>query len=195
VLGIVPGMRVAAPRDADGLRRLLREAVADSSGPTTLRFPKATAGTEVAAVDRIGEMDVLRRDEASDVLIVSVGALAGLSLDVADRVAAQGLGVTVVDPRWVLPVDGGLPALCAAHGLVVVIEDGVVAGGIGSAVSRELRSLGIQVPVCDIALPQQFLAHGGRGEVLTGAGMSAQEVARRIVEAAARADVEAVAPH
>jgi 1-deoxy-D-xylulose-5-phosphate synthase len=194
VLGIVPGMRVAAPRDADGLRSLLREAVADSTGPTTLRFPKATAGNEIAAVDRIGAMDVLRRDLAGDVLIVSVGALAGLSLDVADRVAAQGLGVTVVDPRWVLPVDAGLPALCAAHELVVVIEDGVVAGGIGSAVSRELRSRGIRVPVCDIALPHRFLAHGGRSEVLTEAGMSAQEVARRVVEAAARADVEAVAP-
>jgi 1-deoxy-D-xylulose-5-phosphate synthase len=195
VLGIVPGMRVAAPRDATGLRELLREAVADSSGPTTLRFPKATAGNDLAAIDKIGGMDVLRRDESSDVLIVSVGALASLSLDVAERVSAQGLGVTVVDPRWVLPVDPGLPALCAAHELVVVVEDGVIAGGIGTAVSRALRERGIRVPVCDVALPHQFLAHGGRSQVLAEAGLSAQEVARRVVEAAARADVDAVSPH
>jgi 1-deoxy-D-xylulose-5-phosphate synthase len=194
VLGIVPGMRVAAPRDAVRLRELLREAVSDMSGPTTLRFPKAVAGSDIDAADRIGGVDVLRRDDASDVLIVAIGALAPLCLDVAERVAAQGVGVTVVDPRWVLPVDEGLPALCAAHGLVAVVEDGVVAGGVGSAISRELRRLGVDVPVCDVALPQQFLGHGKRAAVLAGAGLSAQEVARRIVEAAARADVDVVSP-
>jgi 1-deoxy-D-xylulose-5-phosphate synthase len=192
VLGIVPGMRVAAPRDSIRLSELLAEAVADGSGPTALRFPKAVAGNDVTAVDRVGAMDLLRRDENSDVLIVSVGALASMCLDVAERVAAQGLGVTVVDPRWVIPVDAGLPALSAAHGLVVVVEDGVVAGGVGSAVSRELRARGITTPVCDIALPHAFLAHGSRGEVLAEAGLSAQEIARRVVEAAAHADVEPV---
>jgi 1-deoxy-D-xylulose-5-phosphate synthase len=194
VLGVVPGMRVAAPRDALRVRELLREAVADETGPTALRFPKAPAGEVIEAVDRVGAMDILRRDESSDILIVAVGALAPLCLDVADRVAAQGLGVTVVDPRWVLPVDGGLPALCAAHELVVVVEDGVISGGIGSAVSRELRSRGIDVPVRDIALPQRFLAHGTRADVLAGAGLSAQEIARRVVEAAASADADAVSP-
>jgi 1-deoxy-D-xylulose-5-phosphate synthase len=192
LLGIVPGMRVAAPRDVARLAELLREAVDDQSGPTALRFPKAAAGPDIPAVDRMGGMDILRRDEATDVLVVSVGALAPLSLDVAERVASQGLGVTVVDPRWALPVDPGLPALCSAHGLVVVVEDGVVAGGVGSAVSRELRSRGIAVPVCDAALPQQFLRHGRRPDVLAAAGLSAQEVARRVVEAAASADSDAV---
>jgi 1-deoxy-D-xylulose-5-phosphate synthase len=194
VLGIVPGMRVAAPRDAVRLRELLREAVSDESGPTALRLPKAAAGNDIPAVDKVGTMDILRRDQSSDVLIVSVGALAPLALDVADRVAAQGHGVTIVDPRWVIPVDEGLPALCAAHELVVVIEDGVTTGGIGSAVSRELRSRGINVGVCDIALPQQFLTQGRRADVLAAAGLSAQEVARRIVEAAASVDADAVSP-
>jgi 1-deoxy-D-xylulose-5-phosphate synthase len=187
LLGIVPGMRVAAPRDATRLAELLREAVDDETGPTALRFPKAAAGEDIDTVDRVGTMDILRRDESGDVLLVSVGALAPLCLDVAERVAAQGLGVTVVDPRWVLPVDAGLPALCSAYELVVVIEDGVVAGGIGSAVSRALRSRGIAVPVCDIALPHQFLPQGRRADVLGRAGLSAQEVARQVVEAAAGA--------
>jgi 1-deoxy-D-xylulose-5-phosphate synthase len=194
LLGIVPGLRVAAPRDASRLGELLREAVADESGPTAIRYPKATAGTDIEAVDKVGAMDLLRREDDSDVLIVSVGALAPLCLDVAERVAAQGLGVTVVDPRWVLPVDQGLPALCSAYGLVVVVEDGVVAGGIGSAVSRELRSRGITVPVVDVALPQRFMPAGRRGDVLAGAGHSAQEVARRVVELAAIAEVNPVAP-
>ncbi len=194
VLGIVPGMRVAAPRDALQLRAQLREAVDDSSGPTALRFPKAAVGDDIDAIDRIGGLDVLRRDSASDVLIVSVGALASLSLDVAERVAAQGLGVTVVDPRWVLPVDSALPALAAAHEVVVVIEDGVVAGGIGSAVSRELRARDIRVPVRDVALPQQFLEQGSRAAVLAGSGLAAQEVARQVVEAATRAGVTAITP-
>jgi 1-deoxy-D-xylulose-5-phosphate synthase len=176
------------------LAELLREAVADESGPTALRFPKAVAGADIPTVDRVGEMDLLRRDESGDVLIVSVGALAPLCVDVAERVAAQGLGVTVVDPRWVLPVDNGLPALCSGHGLVVVVADGVVAGGIGSAVSHALRSRGISVPLCDIALPHHFLLHGRRSDVLAAAGLSAQEIARQIVEAAASADADVVSP-
>ncbi|HWB65890.1 MAG TPA: 1-deoxy-D-xylulose-5-phosphate synthase [Mycobacteriales bacterium] len=189
VLGIVPGLRVAAPRDATRLRQLLREAVSDATGPTALRFPKAAVDDDIVAVDRVGGVDVLRRDDAGDVLLLSVGALAPLCLDVAERVAAQGLGVTVVDPRWVLPIDTALPAMAAAHGLVVVVEDGVVAGGIGSTLSRELRSRDISVPVRDVALPQQYLAHGKRTDVLADAGLAAQDVARRIVEAAARADL------
>jgi 1-deoxy-D-xylulose-5-phosphate synthase len=194
LLGIVPGLRVAAPRDAERLGELLREAVADESGPTVLRFPKAAAGTDFPTIDTVGGMDLLRRDEDGDVLLISVGALAPLCLDVAERVAAQGLGVTVVDPRWVLPVDSGLPALCSAHELVVVVEDGVIAGGVGSAVSRELRRRNISVPVCDIALPHRFLLHGRRADVLASSGLSAQEIARQVVEAAARADVDQVSP-
>jgi 1-deoxy-D-xylulose-5-phosphate synthase len=189
ILGIVPGMRVAAPRDATRLRDELREAVACDTGPTVLRFPKAAVADDVAAVGRVGGMDLLRRDEDSDVLLVSVGALAGLTLEVAERVTQQGLGVTVVDPRWVIPVDESLPALAATHSLVVVIEDGVGAGGVGSAISRELRARDIDVPVRDIALPQRFLAQGERADVLAKAGMSAQEIARRVIEAAARADL------
>jgi 1-deoxy-D-xylulose-5-phosphate synthase len=192
VLGIVPGIRVAAPRDAVQLRAQLHEAIDHSSGPTALRFPKASVGEDIEAIDRIGGLDVLRRDQSGDVLIISVGALASLSLEVAERVAAQGIGATVVDPRWVLPVDAALPALAAAHELVVVIEDGVVAGGVGSAVSRELRAKGIAVPVRDVGLPQRFLQQGSRGAVLASNGLAAQDVAREVIEAATGVGVSAV---
>jgi 1-deoxy-D-xylulose-5-phosphate synthase len=187
ILGLVPGMRVAAPRDATRLRELLREAVADETGPTALRFPKASVGdSDVAGVDRIGGMDVLRRDDDADVLLVSVGAVAPLALEVGERIAAQGVGVTVVDPRWVLPVDGALPALAAAHALVVTIEDNGKAGGVGDAVARELRARGIETPVRSVALPQEFLPVGRRDVLLRELGLSAQEIARTAVEAVAR---------
>jgi 1-deoxy-D-xylulose-5-phosphate synthase len=194
VLGIVPGIRVAAPRDATRLRQLLHEAVTDDRGPTALRFPKASVDDDIAAIDRLGDMDVLYRDADSDVLVVAVGPLAELALDVAARVSAQGVGVTVVDPRWVLPVDAALPALAAAHAQVVVIEDGVVVGGVGAAVSRELRARGIQVPVRQVALPQAFIDHGERAAVLAMCGLSAQEIARTVVESLASADAGSVAP-
>jgi 1-deoxy-D-xylulose-5-phosphate synthase len=187
LLGIVPGMRVAAPRDAARLRQLLREAIAVDDGPTALRFPKASvADNDIAAIDRVGGMDVLRRDEGADILIVSVGALAPLALEVADRLAAQGVPTTVVDPRWVLPVDASLPALAAAHSRVVVVEDNGAAGGIGDAIARELRARDVDVEVTTFALPQQFLPVGKRDSVLRRSGLSAQEIARAVVEVHAR---------
>ena len=189
ILGIVPGMRVAAPRDASRLRELLREAVGHDQGPTAVRFPKASvADADIPAVDRIGGLDVLRRDDDADVLLVAVGALAPMVLDVAERLNAQGIGVTVVDPRWVLPVDEAMPALAAAHGLVAVVEDNGAVGAVGDAVARELRQRGIRVPVRSFALPQRFLEVGKRAEVLAAAGLTAQDVARDIVEAVARLD-------
>jgi 1-deoxy-D-xylulose-5-phosphate synthase len=187
MLGIVPGMRVAAPRDATRLRELLREAVADGTGPNALRFPKATVGEDIPALDRIGGVDVLRRDDEGDVLLVAVGPQAELALDVAGRIAAQGVGATVVDPRWVLPVDPALPALAAAHELLVVIEDGVSAGGVGQAIARQLRVDGVRTPVRDIALPQEFIPPGERAATLAACGLSAQEIARMVVETVAHA--------
>ncbi|HET6816147.1 MAG TPA: 1-deoxy-D-xylulose-5-phosphate synthase [Mycobacteriales bacterium] len=187
ILGVVPGMRVAAPRDATRLRELLREAVADDRGPTAIRFPKAAVDdSDIAPVDRIGALDVLRKDTDADVLIVGVGAFARQALEVAERVAAQGVGVTVVDPRWVLPVDPGLRALAAAHELVVTIEDNGVAGGVGDAISRDLRQTGVRTTVRSFGLPQEFLAQGRRAEVLNRVGLTAQQIARSIVESIAR---------
>jgi 1-deoxy-D-xylulose-5-phosphate synthase len=158
-----------------------------------LRFPKASvADNDIDPIDRIGGMDVLRRDDDADVLVVSAGAVAPLALEVADRVAAQGVGVTVVDPRWVLPVDGALPALAAAHALVVTIEDNGRAGGIGDAVARELRSRSITTPVRSIALPQEFLPTGRRDDLLRELGLSAKEIARAAIESVSQ-DLHSIA--
>ena len=121
-------------------------------------------------------------------LLLSFGAMAATALEVAERVRAQGIGVTVVDPRWAKPLDPALPALAAAYRLVVTLEDNGRTGGCGSAVAQLLRDAAVDVPLCDFALPQEFLEHGRRDEILAEAGLSAQELARRVVEAVARRD-------
>ncbi|WP_329049521.1 1-deoxy-D-xylulose-5-phosphate synthase [Amycolatopsis sp. NBC_01488] len=183
LLGMVPGMRVAAPRDPATLREELREAVAVSDGPTALRFSKGKVGSDVSAVERLGTVDVLRRPkEGADVLLVTVGPFATLGLAAADRLADQGIGVTVVDPRWVLPVPAELVALAAQHKLVVTVEDSGRHGGFGSALAAMFRDAECDVPLRDLAVPQSFHDLGSRDEVLGRIGLTAQDVARRVTE-------------
>ncbi|MFE4692303.1 1-deoxy-D-xylulose-5-phosphate synthase [Streptomyces sp. NPDC056749] len=186
VLQVVPGLRIAAPRDADRLREELREAVDVDDAPTVIRFPKETVGEPVAAVGRIGGMDVLHRAPDPDVLLVAVGALAPVCLRTADLLAGSGIGCTVVDPRWVKPVDDRLPALAGQHVLVAVVEDNSRAGGVGWAVGQALRDAGVDVPLRTFGIPERFLAHGGRGEVLAETGLTPVEIAGRISTALER---------
>ncbi|MGW0959356.1 1-deoxy-D-xylulose-5-phosphate synthase [Streptomyces gelaticus] len=185
VLQVVPGLRIAAPRDAGQLRAQLREAVDVDDAPTVIRFPKEPVGEPVPAVGRIGGMDVLHRAEDPDVLLVAVGVLAPVCLKAADLLAGAGLRCTVVDPRWVRPVDEELPPLAARHRLVAVAEDNSRAGGVGSAVGQALRDAGVDVPLRTFGIPEQFLAHGKRAEVLADIGLTPVEIAGRISAALA----------
>jgi 1-deoxy-D-xylulose-5-phosphate synthase len=183
MLGIVPGIRLAAPRDGARLREELGEALAIGDGPTVIRFPKGDVGEDIPAVQQHAGVDVLAvpaEGLVADVLLVSVGAFASMALAAAERLRDQGIGVTVIDPRWVLPVPDAVAELAVAHKLVVTLEDNGVAGGVGSAVSAALRAAEIDVPCRDVGLPQQFFAHASRGEVLAAAGLTDQDVARRI---------------
>lgn len=182
VLNIVPGIRVAAPRDGARLREELAEAL-DTDGPTALRFPKGEVGEDIPAVERIGGVDVLARpagDLGEDVLMVAVGPFAAMALKVSDRLRKQGIGVTVVDPRWVVPVPGVLGALAEAHKLVVTLEDNGVSGGVGSAVSAALRAAEIDVPCRDVGVPQRFLDHATRAEILGEIGLTEPNIARKV---------------
>jgi len=176
-------MRVAAPRDAARLREELGEAVAVSDGPTALRFPKGDVGEDIPALKRRSGVDILAVPAdglTADVLLVSVGSLAGMALATAGRLRKQGIGVTVVDPRWVLPIPELIGQLAQDHKLVVTVEDNGVAGGVGSAVSSALRRKEIDVPCRDVGVPQEFLPHGSRGELLSDIGMTDQHIARQI---------------
>ncbi|WP_328321089.1 1-deoxy-D-xylulose-5-phosphate synthase [Streptomyces sp. NBC_00388] len=180
VLQAVPGLRIAAPRDADQLRAQLREAVRVDDAPTMLRFPKESVGPPVPAIDRVGGMDVLHRADRPQVLLVAVGVLATVCLRAAELLESSGTGCTVVDPRWVKPVDAALPELAAEHRLVAVAEDNSRSGGVGSAVGQALRDAGVDVPLRTFGIPEQFLPHAKRAEVLADIGLTPVEIAGRI---------------
>ncbi|WP_367046754.1 1-deoxy-D-xylulose-5-phosphate synthase [Streptomyces sp. Je 1-332] len=183
ILQVVPGLRIAAPRDADQLRAQLREAVAVDDAPTLLRFPKESVGPAIPAVDRIGGMDVLSQEPQvadADVLLVAVGVMAPVCLRAAELLRERGLGCTVVDPRWVKPVDAELPALAARHRVVGVVEDNSRASGVGAAIALALGDAEVDVPVRRFGIPEQFLPHAKRAEVLADIGLTPVEIAGRI---------------
>jgi 1-deoxy-D-xylulose-5-phosphate synthase len=190
LLHLVPRLRLAAPRDAATLRAELAEAIAVDDGPTVLRFSKGAVPQDIPAIEQLGDgpgaVDVLRRDGEPDVLLVAVGSMVPLCLDVADRLLAQGIGVTVVDPRWVLPVPDAVAELAAGHRLVAVVEDNLVAGGVGSAVRDRLDADGVGAPVRCFGVPARFIDHATRAQVLEEIGLTPQEVGRAVVESMAR---------
>jgi 1-deoxy-D-xylulose-5-phosphate synthase len=182
MLQVVPGLRLAAPRDGSRLRELLREAVQVADAPTVVRFPKGPPIADIEAVDRAGGCDVLVRRGTKDVLIVGVGAMASVGVEVADRLVAQGIGVTVVDPRWVKPVDPALVDLAGQHRLVVSVEDNGIVGGCGSVLLQTLNEARVKTPVRLHGIPQEFLTHAKRAAILERCGLTAQALARSIVE-------------
>lgn len=182
ILQVVPHIRLAAPRDATRLREELAEALAVDDAPTVIRFPRGSVGADIEAVRRCDDgVDVLLEAAHKDVLIVAIGAFATLGLEVAARLAQQGIGATVVDPRWVVPVPTSIIDMARDHRLVITLEDGVRVGGIGTRIRQDLRSAGVDTAVDELGLPDEFLDHGTREEILAEAGMTAQDIARDVV--------------
>jgi 1-deoxy-D-xylulose-5-phosphate synthase len=190
MLQIVPGLRLAAPRDAEQLRAQLREAVEVDDAPTVVRYSKGVVGPAVPAVGKVGSMDVLRRPSAArpDVLLVSVGALAPMCLEIAGLLDKQGITTTVVDPRWVKPVDEALAPLAEQHRVVVTVEDNSRVGGVGSAIAQALRDAGVDVPLRDFGIPPRFLDHASRKEVMAEIGLTAPDIARQVTGLVAKLD-------
>ena len=182
VLQVVPGLRLAAPRDSTRLRELLNEAVDVDDAPTVVRFPKGPPPEDIPAVGKAGGADVLARSGTKDVLVVGVGPMAGVAVDVAERLVAQGIGVTVVDPRWVKPVDPAIVELAREHRLVVSIEDNGRTGGCGAVLLQTLNDAGVNTPFRLHGIPQEFLGHAKRAAILDRIGLTSQTIARGIVE-------------
>jgi 1-deoxy-D-xylulose-5-phosphate synthase len=188
ILQVVPGLHLAAPRDGSRLREALATSLTIDDGPSVIRFPKSSVGSDVPAVDQLDGMDILLRTEQPRVLVVGIGPLAETAVAVGRRLSDQGIGVTVVDPVWALPVNPSLAPLAADHDLVITIEDNGVVGGCGARLAQELRFVGVETPVREFGLPQEFIPHGSRSELLEEAGLTPQDIARYAVEAIARAD-------
>ena len=188
MLRIVPGLRLAAPRDAARLTEELREAVDVTDGPTVLRFPRGGVGSDIPALRRLDDgVDVLREasaeKSAADVLIVSVGPFAVHADAVAERLAGEGISATIVDPRWVLPVPESIVGLAAEHSLVAVLEDGVEIGGVGSQIRSDLREADSRIGVVELGVPDEFLPQGTREEILAHVGLDVDTIVARIVRA------------
>ena len=179
ISSVVPGLRLAAPRDGVQVRRQLREALDVSDGPTVLRFPKGDVADPIARVRQLGSLDVLQEtgQGAVDLLIVGVGAMAATSVSVAEKLEAQGLSVRVVDPRWVLPVSPDLVHAAGDATAMAVIEDNLVSGGIGSSVTLAMRQAGLRAPVHCYGIPKEFLRHASRSQVLDQIGLTPDAIA------------------
>jgi 1-deoxy-D-xylulose-5-phosphate synthase len=182
ILQVVPHIRIAAPRDAKRLREELGEAVAIDDAPTVVRFPKGSVSPEIEAVRRTSDgVDVMAEAAHKDVLLVAVGPMVHMAMDIRERLAAQGIGATVVDPRWVIPVAASIIDLARDHRIVASIEDGIRVGGVGTRIRQELRAAGVDTAVDEIGLPDRFLDHATRGEIFEDVGLTSQHIARNLV--------------
>lgn len=182
VLQVVPGIQIAAPRDSHTLREELQEAVQVNDAPTVLRFSKGNVGSNIKALSRTSDgVDILLQSASKDVLILTVGSMASVGLQVAELLAAQGIGSTVIDPRWVVPVAKSVIDMAAEHRLVVTVEDGIKVGGIGTRVRQDMRAAQVDTALNEVGLPDEFLEHASRAEIMERVGMTAQSIARDIV--------------
>ena len=180
--GIVPTLHLAAPRDSARLKEVLREAISISDAPSVIRFPKGAVPADIPAFERREGIDVLYRGESADVLLISVGAMATMAVEAASQAYREGVGVTVIDPRWVKPLPKSLITMADRYKSVVVVEDGISHGGIASALSEMFRSAGLETPIHSIGVPLTFIEHSKRSEILSDLGITSQNIAREIVE-------------
>jgi 1-deoxy-D-xylulose-5-phosphate synthase len=180
--GIIPTMAVAAPRDGARLRQALAEAVEINDRPSMIRFPKGAVHSDIPAFESRDGIDILYRGESADVLLVSIGAMAPVAVEAASQAYREGVGVTVIDPRWVKPLPSSLVTMARRYKSVVVLEDGIRHGGIASSLSELFRDARLEVPIHSIGVPLEFIEHSKRSEILEDLGITAQNIAREIVE-------------
>jgi 1-deoxy-D-xylulose-5-phosphate synthase len=195
ILSVVPGLHLAAPRDGTRLREALARSLDINDAPSVIRFAKDQVPADLASVDELNGMDILLRTEQPRVLVVGIGQLAGTAVAVGERLSDQGIGVTVLDPVWALPINPALITLAADHDLVITIEDNGVVGGFGARFAQELRSAGVHTALREFGIPQEFIPHGSRAELLEEIGLTPQVIARYTVEAVVKTDAPLEQPN
>ncbi|MFP5283621.1 MAG: 1-deoxy-D-xylulose-5-phosphate synthase, partial [Actinomycetes bacterium] len=136
ILQVVPGLHLAAPRDATRLRQALAASLTIDDAPSVIRYSKEQVPPDLDALTTVDGVDVLQRSAEPRVLVVAYGQLAATGVAVGDRLADQGIGVTVVDPVWALPVNPALLRLAGEHELVITIEDNGIVGGCGARLAQ-----------------------------------------------------------
>ena len=178
--GIVPHMRVGAPRDGARLKEVLRECVEISHAPSMVRFPKGAVPADIPAIERVAGVDILHRSASKKVLLISVGAMAGMAIEVAQIAHEQSIEITVVDPVWVKPISPTVISMCGEYSTVVVLEDGIKHAGIASAISESLREAGINCSLHSIGVPLEFIEHSKRNEILDDLEITTAAIVQQI---------------
>ena len=191
LMGIVPGLHLAAPRDQPRLVEALRAAIDITDAPSVVRYSKEKLPDPIEALEHRDGYDLLfehprRGGQQVEVLVVGYGQFVGLALSVAERLQEQGIGVRVVDPLWTLPVNPALVDLAGQHRLVVTIEDNVVVGGAGDQLAQAMRQQQLETPLMDFGIPDEFLDHASRNQVLEATGLTPQSISRAVIERHAR---------
>ena len=176
LLRVVPGLELAAPRDGEQLKLALQKSVDKSDHPTVVRFPKGTLTAQINAEKQLPYGDVLLETSDPDVTIISIGALASQVLTAASTLQNEGYQVRVIDPVWSLPVNPDLVKHVADSSLVITVEDGLVAGGIGDAIAAQMRLSGVEIPVLNLGIPKEFLRQANRATLLAEFGLDAQSI-------------------
>ena len=180
--GIIPNAHVSAPRDAIRLRELLDECISIADAPSIIRFPKGAVAPELPAFERRDGIDILYRGESTDILLLSVGAMAAIAVDAAAQAYREGVGVTVIDPRWIKPLPAqSLLSMAQRYKRVVVLEDGIKHAGVASTVSELFRDHGLETPIHSIGIPLEFIEHSKRNEIMEDLGITVQNVTRQLV--------------
>ena len=187
-LRCLPNIVLMAPRDEAMLVHMLRTALLYGDGPIALRYPRGAAPgvplpAEPAAIE-IGTGEILREGER--VALLGYGTGVAKALEAADVLAERGISVTVADARFAKPIDAGLVAqLAAEHELLVTVEEGVLAGGFGSAVWETLSDAGMTPRILRVGLPDRYVTHGSPNLLHEEVGFTGERIAERIETAIA----------
>ncbi|MDO5048417.1 MAG: 1-deoxy-D-xylulose-5-phosphate synthase [Actinomycetaceae bacterium] len=182
MLSIVPGLRLAAPRDEETLRLALREAVSVDDAPTVVRYAKGALPKPIVAQSRESWGDVLIDEDDPAITILATGALVNNGLEVAKRLQESGYNTRVIDPRWLLPVADKLVDEIADSKLVVTFEDGLKTNGYGAAVREALAQRGKFTPVMSRGIPKQFLDHAKRDQIIENVHLDVEHSVAEITD-------------
>jgi 1-deoxy-D-xylulose-5-phosphate synthase len=195
-LRCLPNMVLMAPRDEAMLVHMLRTALEYDDGPIALRYPRGEGtGVEMPGEGQaiaIGTGEILSEAEitsgtdasAPRVALIGYGSGVGKALEAAEMLRQQEIAVTVVDARFAKPIDAGLMAqLAAEHDLLVTVEEGVLAGGFGSAVWETLNDAGVTPRILRVGLPDEFVTHGKPALLHEQVGFTGERIAERVAAA------------
>ena len=182
----IPGMTITAPKDGDEMIGLMRTGIEWNEGPFSIRWPRDSVPAACKPVKEIpavpyGTWEILR--EGSDIALLGTGSVVLSALAAANELATRGVSATVVNCRFIKPLDEEMLAkLFPTHRTVLTLEEGTVANGFGAYVRARIGDRWPEVRVTSIGLPDGFTTHGERGELLDELGLSPRRIVDKVID-------------